>query len=286
MIPAKGTTLDGASGAGTIELGEKLGSGAFGEVYRAVDLVSGRKLAVKFAQESFVASGPEALAFKNDLLAAGKVKHPNVVEVLWVSEASSPPYLVMEYVEGGTLQAELRRRAASRDHVPPQQVKLWFENVIDGMQAINAVVLHRDIKPDNILIDGGTLKITDFGLAKLVDAATRSKSFKDVGAIRYLAPEAWRSEKSTIQRDMYAVGLTLFEMQLSNTRFPFPQPPLAIQTSGRMYTCSIGRSALAIAGAICPLDWSMSCLNFSRSAPKIATQHGAMYARRSTPLGT
>ena len=212
MIPVKGTKLDGASGPASIELGNKLGNGAFGEVHRAVDLVSGRNLAIKFAQESFLGSGEETLAFKNDLLAAGKVKHPNVVDVVWVSESSAPPYLVMEFVEGGTLQAELRRRAPNRDHVPPEQVKLWFENVVDGMEAINAVLLHRDIKPDNILIDAGRLKITDFGLAKLVDAATRSQSFKAFGAIRYLAPESWRSEKSTIQRDMYAVGLTLFEI--------------------------------------------------------------------------
>jgi len=223
MIPAKGTKLNGPSGPDTIDLGDRLGNGSFGEVFRALDLTSGRKLAIKFARDSLLGGGgAEELAFKNDLLAAGKVKHPNVVDIVWVSESSTPPYLVMEFVEGGTLQTDLRRRAANREHVPPDQVKLWFENISDGMEAINAVLLHRDIKPDNILIDAGRLKITDFGLAKLVDAATRSKTFKDVGAIRYLAPEAWRSEKSTPQRDMYAVGLTLFEIATLEYALPVP----------------------------------------------------------------
>src|SRR5678815_376910 len=102
MIPVKGTKLDGASGAASIELGDRLGNGAFGEVYCAADLISGRKLAIKFARDSLLGSGDETLAFKNDLLAAGKVKHPNVVEVVWVSASSTPPYLVMEFVEGGT----------------------------------------------------------------------------------------------------------------------------------------------------------------------------------------
>ena len=224
MIPAKGTKLAGPHGVDSIEIGDRLGNGNFGEVFRAVDLTNGRLLAIKFARETLLGSvgAAQELAFKSDLLAAGKVKHPNVVDVIWVSESSTPPYLVMEHIDGGTLQKELRKRAANRDHLAPAQLKLWFEQIVDGMAAINAVVLHRDIKPDNILIDAGQLKITDFGLAKLVDAATRSQSFKDVGAVAYLAPEAWRSETNRIQRDMYAVGLTLFEIATLDYALPVP----------------------------------------------------------------
>ena len=205
MVASPGTRIDGPDGPTSLELGQRVGRGHFGEVFQATHVTSGRKFAVKFPQSSLLDSG-EALAFKNDLDKAGRVRHPNVVEVVWVSPNSQPPYLVMEYVDGGTLQSELGRCAAARDQLHPDQVRHWFGNLLDGIEAINAVLLHRDIKPDNILIDGGNLKIADFGLAKILDAATRTQTFKEIGAMAYLAPEGWRGETSTIHRDMYAVA--------------------------------------------------------------------------------
>ena len=221
MVASAGSRIDGPEGPASLELGQRIGRGHFGEVFQATHVTSGRKLAVKFPQSSLLDSG-EAIAFKNDLDKAGRVRHPNVVEVVWVSPNSQPPYLVMEYVDGGTLQSELGRRAGARDQLHPDQVRLWYGNLLDGIDAINAVLLHRDIKPDNILIDGGNLKIADFGLAKILDAATRTQTFKEVGAMAYLAPEGWRGETNTIHRDMYAVGLVLFEIATLEYGLPIP----------------------------------------------------------------
>jgi len=221
MSVAAGARLDGPSGTGSLELVRRIGQGRFGEVYLATDSNSGRQFAVKFPQ-SVLLDSDESIAFKNDLDKAGRVRHPNVVEVVYVSPNSQPPYLVMEYVDGGTLQSELGRRAASRDQLQFDQVRRWFGNLLDGIEAINAVLLHRDIKPDNILIDGGNLKIADFGLAKILDAATRTQTFREVGAMAYLAPEGWRGETNTIHRDMYAVGLVLFEIATLEYGLPVP----------------------------------------------------------------
>ena len=221
MVVSAGARLDGPSGPGSLELVRRIGQGRFGEVYLATDSTTGGQFAVKFPQSSLLDSD-EAIAFKNDLDKAGRVKHPNVVEVVWASPNSLPPYLVMEFVDGDTLQSELGRRAATRDQLQPDQVRHWFGNLLDGIEAINAVLLHRDIKPDNILIDGGNLKVADFGLAKILDAATRTQTFKEVGAMAYLAPEGWRGETSTIHRDMYAVGLVLFEIATLEYGLPIP----------------------------------------------------------------
>lgn len=217
-----GKKIDGPSGPSTIELAQPLGGGAFGEVYAAVDTETGAQYAVKFPKSSVLGGEAETLAFKNDLMAAGKVKHPNVVEVVWASPETEPPYLVMERVTGGTLLGEIRRRAGTREQLSVDQVKRWFNDLINGAEAVNRVLLHRDIKPDNVLIADSALKLTDFGLAKIVDAATRSRTFKEAGAMAYLAPEAWLGESNEIQRDMYAVGLTMFEIATLDYALPLP----------------------------------------------------------------
>ena len=87
-----------------------------------------------------------------------------------------------------------------------------FHQIIDGMEAINRVLVHRDIKPDNIFINNGVFKIADFGLAKIIQDKTRSKTFKGWGTEPYIAPEAYRFEKNTIQMDMYSIGLVFFQI--------------------------------------------------------------------------
>lgn len=217
-----GLVLDGPNGSATISVGMRIGGGAFGEVYRGVDSQVGRDCAIKFPTISYLADDIETAAFRNDVMAAGRVHHRNVVEILYANAASDPPYIVMEFIDGGTLMAELRRRAAARDQLPPEKVREWLEHLVDGIEAINAQLIHRDIKPDNILISDGVLKISDFGLSKIVDAATRTQTFKEIGAMAYLAPEAWLRETSTIQRDMYAVGLVMFEIATLEYALPVP----------------------------------------------------------------
>ncbi len=94
-----------------------------------------------------------------------------------------------------------------------------FRQLVDGMEAINARLIHRDIKPDNIVVSGNDLKITDFGLSKLVQEATRTSTFKGFGCLQSLAPEAWMSEKNTTQMDIYSMGLVFYE--IATLRYPY-----------------------------------------------------------------
>jgi len=101
-------------------------------------------------------------------------------------------------------------------------VRQLAESLIEGMEAINAKMLHRDLKPDNILLDGDTPKIGDFGLSKLVGAATRSQTFKGGQQIFYMAPEGWKFDKNEIQIDMYALGIVLYE--IAALKYPYKLP--------------------------------------------------------------
>jgi hypothetical protein len=133
----------------------------------------------------------------------------------------------MDYLPGGTLKARLDAAVAADTKIPPALMRRWAEWLIDGMEAVNAKMLHRDLKPDNILMDGDMPKIADFGLSKLVGAATRSITFKGGQHMLYMAPEGWKLEKNKIQIDMYALGIVLYE--IAALKFPYNVPADANQ---------------------------------------------------------
>lgn len=220
-LPHVGSKLDGPNGPNSIELVEFIGSGAFGFVYRATDLVDAGQYAVKLPQVGLFGGERELAAFRNELMAATKVRHANVTQVLFVNVDA--PYLVLEFMPGGTLKTRLDVLRSSKTQVPLEALRAWLLELVAGMKAINDVVLHRDIKPDNILLaSDGSLRVSDFGLAKLVGAATRSTTFKGGQHVFYMAPEGWQQETNLIQTDMYAVGITMFEM--CTLTFPFTIP--------------------------------------------------------------
>ena len=132
------------------------------------------------------------------------------------------PYLVMGFIDGGTLQAYLERQRQVNTPVDLDVLQAWTDELLAGIAAINASMLHRDLKLDNILLDDTTLKISDFGLSKMIGALTRSRSFKGRQHVLYMAPEGWRYETNAIQIDMYAMGIVLFE--LASLRYPYQLP--------------------------------------------------------------
>jgi len=223
-IPTPGTLVTGPSGNDCLRLGQPLGQGAFGVVYRATDTTSGTEYAVKFPYATF-GSEAELTAFFNEVQAATQISHPNVVRVVYVETAgTSIPYIVMEFISGGTLKSELDALRTDGKTVDLSLLQSLTTGLIDGIAAINARMLHRDLKPDNILLDGNTPKIGDFGLSKIVGAATRSHTFKGGQHVLYMAPEGWKLETNTIHLDMYAMGIVLFEIATLN--YPFDQPSM------------------------------------------------------------
>jgi serine/threonine protein kinase len=211
---AIGNTLVGPSNQ-VFKITDFLGNGAFGEVYRAVGETSGTVVAVKLLPIGALASTESKVALLNEIRTAQQVKHPNVVQVLYVDDGSASPvgpYVFMEYVSGGTLAKLLRAQEQSGTQIPLHRAVEMMIDIAQGARAINEKVIHRDIKPDNILVEGSTLKIGDFGISKFVDESTRLQTFKGGQHIAYMAPEGWQNQTNTFKLDVYSVGLAFYQI--------------------------------------------------------------------------
>jgi hypothetical protein len=209
-----GETLTGPNGE-TFKITAFVGKGAFGEVYRAVGNNSGVVVAVKLLAVSTLSSGNSRIALLNEVRAAQQVKHPNVVEVVHIDDGTTSsigPFVFMEYVSGGTLATLLRIQLQSAKPLDIDRAIAMMIDIAKGTQAINEKLIHRDIKPDNILVEGGKLKISDFGISKFIDESTRLHTFKGGQHIAYMAPEGWRNQPNTFKLDVYSVGLVFYQI--------------------------------------------------------------------------
>ena len=149
--------------------------------------------------------------------AATKINHPNVVRVVYADGTGLPdvgPYLCMEYVPDGTLSRVLKAQSQAGVNIPLTTCIEMMLDISQGTRAVNQVLIHRDIKPDNILVDGKRLKIGDFGISKFVDQTTRSHTFKGGQHIAYMAPEGWELKENTYKIDLYSVGLVFYQILL------------------------------------------------------------------------
>jgi serine/threonine protein kinase len=203
-----------------------LGNGSFGEVYRCVGTKSGTVAAVKMVPQHKL-TDPSTLSIKTVLnearVAMLQVNHPNVVRVLHVdtgSDSGVGPYVMMEYVEGGNLQDLITRTQTDGRQLTLDEAISLMRGIALGAQAINEHLVHRDMKPDNILLDGPSAcpipRIADFGIAKIAAEPTRPETFKSTQPIWYMAPEAWREEKNTYKMDVYSIGLVFYEILTLN----------------------------------------------------------------------
>jgi serine/threonine protein kinase len=219
-----GTTFAGPNGE-TFKITDFLGQGAFGEVYRAEGETSGLVVAVKLLPVGVLASPDSKIALLNEIRAAQQIKHPNVVQVLHVNDGAAStigPYVVMEYVSGGNLANVLRSGA----QIPVNKAVEMMIDIAQGARAINEKLIHRDIKPDNVLIEGGKLKIGDFGISKFVDESTRLHTFKGGQHMAYMAPEGWQNQTNTVCLDVYSVGLVFYEvLTLKHPLLPYVNDP-------------------------------------------------------------
>jgi serine/threonine protein kinase len=219
-----GTTFVGPDNE-TFKTTDFLGQGSFGEVYRAAGGTSGRVVAVKLLPLGALADAENKTALLNEINTAQQIKHPNVVQVLYVNDGTSSaigPYAVMEFISGGNLANVLRAGA----QIPLERAIEMMLDVAQGTKAINEKLIHRDIKPDNVLIEGSKLKIGDFGISKFVDESTRHYTFKGVQHRAYMAPENWESQANTIKIDVYSVGLVFYEiLTLKHPLLPHVKDP-------------------------------------------------------------
>ncbi len=220
-------------------LTEELGHGGFGCVYKAVCDTDKSVYAVKTLLYSF---GDEATAnsFKNEVKLSSEVSGEHVIHYLYAHDGDEypelPPYIIMEYAEGGTLADQIDERKKMNNPYSKDELRNLFLQLVDGMKSINKKLVHRDIKPENILICNGICKITDFGLAKVASESTRTKSFKGYGTLQYIAPEAWKSEKNTIQMDIYSMGIVFYELALLDYPYDVVSNNMEAYRSAHMFS--------------------------------------------------
>jgi hypothetical protein len=202
------------------ELDQRLGHGGMATVYRAHDQKLDREVAIKLLADNLAGDDDIRRRFSREARLAAKLEHPNVVQVFDVGDDDDRPYIVMEYVDGGTVGDRLKRRRRS---LATNEAVQMLCQLCDGLgHAHSKKLVHRDIKPQNLLLreSDGCLKITDFGIARAVEETTRlTRPGKVIGTDRYMAPEQLADGKITPAVDVYACGVVANEM------LPEARPP-------------------------------------------------------------
>lgn len=196
---------------------KKIGTGGMADVYLAMDTVLNREVAIKVLRGSLSSDPVALLRFQREARAISALSHPNVVEVYDVGEDEGQHYIVMEMVRGTTLKELIHRRGALDVQ---EAVSIMKQIALAVGAAHKAQVIHRDIKPQNILVkDDGTVKITDFGIALAEDAIQLTKQDSVMGSVHYMAPELSRGEGASYQSDIYALGTVFYELLTGDVPF-------------------------------------------------------------------
>src|SRR5882724_8234792 len=208
--------------AGRYEIQGELGRGAMGVVYKAVDPVIGRTVAVKtlrLSEEGTGLSRPELLnRFQTEARAAGLLAHPNIVVVFDAGEEDGLYYITMELVEGKSLQALLDAGQA----FPLARVLRIMEQTCSALQfAHERSIVHRDIKPANLMLTADdTVKVTDFGTAKILQFGTVQQTAHVMGTPSYMSPEQVKGRVVDGRSDIFSLGVLLYEMITGEKPFP------------------------------------------------------------------
>src|ERR671917_241440 len=198
-------------------LDEKVGSGGMSSVYRAFDPTLERHVAIKLMHRD-ISSDPDQLErFRREARAVAQLNHPHVVTVIDAGEDDGNPYIVFEYVEGETLKDRIRRLG----RLPVSEAVAYAIEIGRALEAAHASKLvHRDVKPQNVLIDReGRAKVTDFGIARSLETQGLTATGRVLGTTDYVSPEQALGHEVTGQSDIYSLGIVLYEMLTGETPF-------------------------------------------------------------------
>lgn len=197
--------------AGRYRILKSIGRGGMADVYLAKDLIlDNEEVAIKVLRTNYQTDQIAVARFQREARAMAELNHPNIVSIRDIGEEDGQQFLVMEYVDGSDLKKYIQ------DHAPlsNNEVVRIMEEVLSAMTlAHQQGIVHRDLKPQNILLTkDGTVKVTDFGIAVAFAETSLTQTNSMLGSVHYLSPEQARGSKSTVQSDIYAMGIMLFEM--------------------------------------------------------------------------
>jgi serine/threonine protein kinase len=194
----------------------KLGAGGMGVVYRAEDTKLGRMVALKFIAPREIESAEEKARFLHEAQAAASLGHPNICVVHEIDEADGRLFMAMEYVEGESLKDRVARGPLKIDEALDVAIQ-----IAQGLDAAHRKsVVHRDVKPANIMMEaGGLVKIMDFGLAKMSGQSKLTKTGTTLGTTAYMSPEQARGEEADHRSDIWSLGAVIYEMVAGRTPF-------------------------------------------------------------------
>lgn len=207
---------------GRYEIKEIIGVGGMANVYKAYDSIDDRAVAVKILRDEHMDNDELLRRFRNESKAIAVLSHPNIVKVYDVSFNEDIQYIVMEHIDGITL----------KEYIDQQKVLRWKEAVHFTVQILRALqhahdkgIVHRDIKPQNImLLEDGTIKVADFGIARFARASQHTVTDKAIGSVHYISPEQAKGEVTDEKSDIYSVGVMLYEMTTGTLPFDAESP--------------------------------------------------------------
>ena len=199
------------------EIIKSIGEGGMANVYLANDKILDRKVAVKVLRGDLSSDDKFIRRFQREALSVSNLSHPNIVEVYDVGEEDGEYYIVMEYIEGKTLKQLLKKR----ESLTLTEVIDIMTQLTDGIShAHESYIIHRDIKPQNIMIqDDGRIKITDFGIAMALNATQLTQTNSVMGSVHYLPPEQASGKGATVKSDIYSMGILMYELLTGTVPF-------------------------------------------------------------------
>ena len=212
MSTLLGTTLDGR-----YKLEARIGAGGMSTVYRALDETLQRQVAIKLMNREVASDSDQLERFRREARAVAQLSHPHIVGVIDAGEDEHRPYIVFEYVEGETLKERIRRLG----RLPIAEAVAYAIEIARALGAAHARhIVHRDVKPQNVLIDDeGSAKVTDFGIARTLDEEGLTADGRVLGTTDYVSPEQALGQPVTGQSDLYSLGIVLYEMLTGEVPF-------------------------------------------------------------------
>jgi serine/threonine-protein kinase len=211
------STLVGTSLNGRYRLEARIGAGGMSTVYRATDQTLERQVAVKLMNREVAGDSDLLERFRREARAVAQLSHPHIVGVIDAGEDDHRPYIVFEYVEGETLKERIRRLG----RLPVSEAIAYSIEIARALGAAHARhIVHRDVKPQNVLIDEeGSAKVTDFGIARTMEEDGLTADGRVIGTTDYVSPEQALGRPVTGQSDLYSLGVVLYEMLTGEVPF-------------------------------------------------------------------